>query len=406
MKTDTELEALLRETFAGRADTLHDARPWQPPAHAAQPARRWLPVLAAAMAVAIVAAGVALGVHFRHSNKPAHPKPTPTTSSLPAPATLHALRCTVPVPEAWRGAIAAGTVSIAGRKLIPLAVTDAGDVLADEAAAVALPHTHKLVLVTRAGTVRTLYGKQPPASWNGMRIGDVSTEAGWAAFGLLVQAQSGGQGPVQIELVNLSTGAQRTLRPTAPNDVTIVLGPALADGAVYWIEMDNGQGLQTGRVYRYDISTGRRAQVDHGVVFGPLSSDGRVYWLNKDIVEQGRTPSSLPAGFDLAAAVREDAPLLVDGPTYAWLDTATMSSIKAATGGAGPITAVPADHGGRPTGLTGDLLWWGDAVLDLGTGAAVDVGDLVLARGHTAAAELSGGRITVFDTSGLPPLHC
>lgn len=386
------------ERVAERAADQSDA-----PVHPRRTA--WL--VAAAVAAVLAVVGTAIAVRAGGGNRPtpATHRSRPTTHHTRAPSSLRPLRCTAPLPADWRHALAAGTVSVPGHRLVPLAVTDDGSVLADEAAAVAVPHTHELVLVAATGSVRTLYDTPPPASWNGMRIGTVSTAGDWAAFALLVQAQSGGQGPVQIELVNIKTGVERTLRATAPNDARIVLGPALERGSVYWTEIDADRGLSTGRVRRYDIATRTTSVVSSGAVSAPVVSGGAVYWTRNGALVGPGNPT-LPAGFDLEGAIKQDAPLLSDGATHAWLDVTTMSSIKASTNGQAAVTVVPRDKGGRPTGLTGDLLWWPGDVLDLRSGAALGLGGETLARGNTAVVALGSGRLAVLDTADLSPPRC
>jgi hypothetical protein len=141
-------------------------------------------------------------------------------------------------------------------------------------------------------------------------------------------------------------------------------------------------------------------------VGGPVALAGGVYWTRDNVVITGHAGRRAPAGFDPTGAVTKGASLLADGDTFAWIDTATMSSIKVSRNAAAPVTVVPAGRGGRPTGLTGDLLWWGGSVLDLRTGAAAEVGQPDVARGHTAAVQLADGRLSVLHTAALPGLHC
>jgi hypothetical protein len=403
MKTDTELETLLRATLATHALDVHEAAGWTSPDVPQRRKAPWLPALAAA-AVVLVAAGVILGIRATRSTPPTHPSPRPTHPS--DAHALHAVRCVTPLPPSWRRAISDGTVSEAGKKLVPLAVDDAGDVLADRAADVAIPHTHQLVVITRAGKIRVLYDNTPPASWNGMRLGPVSTEGDWVAFALEVQAVSGGQGPVQVELANIRTGATRTLHPTLPNSAMIVLGPTVSGGYVYWTELDMANGHDYGPIYRYDIATRTRRIVATHATTQVLRSGGGVYWERNGAVVTGRRGTE-PPGFDLPAALLKDLPVRSSGDSYVWQDPSSIQAISGwQPGMAHSTTVVPQRSGGRLTGITAGLVWWDGGVADLRTGASARIDGALVAGGNTAAVQVGRSGLSVVDTATLPELHC
>jgi hypothetical protein len=437
-----QLEATVRATLAARAETVTHAPDWQAPDDLSVRRVRarhvgWLAPLAAAAAVAAIVASVvaveheSAGRHAQPATRPPTSTPTTggsTTTTPPAPRMLQSFRCTLHSPQNWERAITAATVSTHGRQVTPLAVDGGGQVLADEAstqtigyAGSTVPYSHDLVLVTASGKIRRLWTASSPASWDGRRIGAVSTDGNWVAFAVLVGAASGGQGPEQIELANTATGATRTVRSTAPGDATIVLGPLVSGGSVYWTEIRAGQGLNYGPLYAYDIATGKRTIADEEqATSGPYLADGVVAWTdNKGVVWAGRRPPVQPAGFHLAAAIAKSSPLLINGSTYAWQDLSNMLAIRASRPASGDtVTAVPRGLGGALAGLTGDYVWWngqgGAWVINLRTGAAGQVsavgsalpGYPVIASGHTAVLRLAGGRLAVLDTAKLPSLHC
>src|SRR5690242_1744580 len=88
MKTDAELETLLRSTFDGRAATVTTAAPFTaPPAHGRT--RTWVAAAAAAAVVAALAVTIAV-VPRGHSNNTRHHVTSPTPT--PAPRHNHAPR--------------------------------------------------------------------------------------------------------------------------------------------------------------------------------------------------------------------------------------------------------------------------------------------------------------------------
>jgi hypothetical protein len=94
MKTDTELEALLRATLATHAQEVRDAAAVPVARELHRPGRRWLPALIAAAVVLAVAIAVtvATGGRDRHMHQPVGPSPT-TTKLTPSPSpTPHAAR--------------------------------------------------------------------------------------------------------------------------------------------------------------------------------------------------------------------------------------------------------------------------------------------------------------------------
>jgi hypothetical protein len=405
MKTDSELEALLRGTLDARAGEVTEPARWATPAAPRRRTPAWLPAVAAAAAVVVVAAGVIIGIRATRSNPPAHHSPRPTPTSLPN--TLHTARCVTAVPASWQRAITTGTVREPGTKLVPRAVDDNGDVIADRAADVAVPQTHQLVLITQTHKVRVLYDTAPPASWNGMRIGTLSTEGDWVAFAVLVRASSGGQGPAQVELANTVTGETRTLRPTQPNDATIVLGPVVAAGSVFWTELEMSRGLAYGPVYRYDIGTRTRHVVANGVASTVLRSGEGIYWEKTGTVVTARRGTQ-PPGFDLRDALLKDAPVFTSGDTSVWQDVTSMQAISGwRRGMSHSTTVVPERLGGLLAGMTGSFVWWEGGVADVRTGATAPLGGAaVVAGAHTVALQEGTAAVAVVDTGSLPGLHC
>ena len=81
MKSDQELEQLVRATFAGRAATVADGPAWTPPVPQPGHSRRRLPALAAAAAVVLVVVGLIVVRHHSHTQ----PGSTITPSRLSEP---------------------------------------------------------------------------------------------------------------------------------------------------------------------------------------------------------------------------------------------------------------------------------------------------------------------------------
>src|SRR5438445_11683630 len=92
-----DLETLLRETLASRAETVTSG-----PAFAGAPtrrARRWIAPLAAAATVVVVAGAVEVGVRLSRSDRPTHPRPV-----IPNV-------CTTSLPASWQHAVTSAGVT-------------------------------------------------------------------------------------------------------------------------------------------------------------------------------------------------------------------------------------------------------------------------------------------------------
>jgi hypothetical protein len=377
---------------------------------------RWAGALAAAAAIVAGAIGLAVTQNDRGDGpaRPAAP-PAPSVATTPSPHTpatssaLQPSRCSAAVPASWKLALETHTVSVSGKRFTPLAVDAAGRVIADQAADAAAPSSHQLVLITTGGTVRPLWSAAAPPSWNGMRLADASASGDWVAFAVLVGGRpTGGQGPTEIDLVNSRTHTARTLRPTFPGDATIVLGPVIAGGGVFWTLIDAGQGLSTGRVYRYDLGTGHTKVVDSGYVTAPQVIGGGIYWSKNGAAVTYRA-GTLPPGYTVSPTGKNRA-LATDGTTYAWGGSTSSGDIETQAWRAGAPGPVRLGVPGDAVGVTGSFVWTSDGVvLDTRTGATVRISrstDPPVAAGRTAAVPLAHGAIAVVDVSALPGLGC
>lgn len=352
------------------------------PHHSAR-SSRWL--LAAAVAVIIAIAGTVLGIRHLadHDPRPAAPNtvtptgaPTTTTSTSasppPKPASypngLHPLACFTNLPPAWQRFLAGPSPE--GGDSQPVALTSSGGVIS----IVSSGWRQKLILDSPGHTPRVLFTNSGADS-NGERTGvlDVSSAANWVVFEYMYGYGQGGPGPVQIEAVDLNTGAIQVVRPTTQNDATIVPGIVLFHGVVYWAEIDAGQGLSTGRVVGFNLSSRRSRVLDSGNVTAPIVESGGLYWGKGSKIVTYRA-GQLPPGYRVLP-MKSSSGLASSAGVDAWLSPSENSIRMWHKGLAASVTVLSGKHVLQLNGLSGHFLFWsrsgsGSYVMDTRTGAA------------------------------------
>ena len=315
MKTDTELEGLLRTTLANRAATVTDA----PPVPADLPARRhraWLPALAAAAAVAIAVAGVLVGIHLAKDNPPANPTPTPTPAPIPT-------TCPTTLPVAWRAAFTGSALATRGRSTQVLSIAPDGSVLAlqDDGP---VPGAGRFVVRLRPGRAPDVLYDVPDPDHQSVAIAQQYEH--WLLIGLNDEERPPkgtipGSSPIglgRLLVVDLSNHTSHTLfAPDALFGGGAMNSAAIFDGQAYWDQRTGGFAARRGVVRAYDFATGVTRTVYHGQIgYTEVTANG----LGLQIGEQHRVivPAQLPAPVDRAVSSDERARLGTDGTAYAW----------------------------------------------------------------------------------------
>jgi hypothetical protein len=370
-----------------------------------------LPPLLAAAAVVAVVIGVTLGVRTG-STRPTQ-RPTPSLRSTPSkpPGTLTPLRCMTSLPSAWQNAPADATTIGAPSLLYgDLAMDGAGDLLAVQYTA---SHAYRVLLLRHGSAPRSLYETPAgqPSPEQAMAIRSLGAAGTWAALTVVVGQR------VQIMLIDLTTDSQATVR-TVPSgfdmlsDVRVVSngaaesGLTIADGSLYWAEI--GAGQHRGRLYRFDIATGKRHVLDSAVTSGPLAlAGGTLYWRHSARI--GTWPTgAVPTGVDWRA---HPAVVATSTGDLVWQDRS--GAIEAARPGESPTVLVPARRNWLLESASGDFVFAqnrsGIVVLDLRTGAAArwSAADDRLAYASATAVVLSRkGGFDVIDATQLPSLGC
>lgn len=316
MKTDSELETLLRTTLANRAATVTDA----PPVPAELPARRrpaWLPALAAAAAVAIAIAGILVGIHLAKDNPPAN--------HTPPPAPIRTT-CRTTLPAAWRAAFAnADAVAGNARTVTPLSIAPDGSVLGlqDDGP---LPGSGRFL-------VRVIPGHQPDVVLDipdpdHLTVAIAQEYEHWLLVGYSIDDRpakgtipgSTPQGLTKIEVMDLAAHDTHVLFDVAATDSPA--GPvsnaaALFDGRAYWDQRGSYRAGH-GAVRSYDLATG----AFHTVYTGPIGyTEVTANGLGLQIGEHHRVivPAQLPAQVEHAVTSDERSRLGTDGTAYAWI---------------------------------------------------------------------------------------
>jgi hypothetical protein len=315
MKTDTELETLLRSALTARADAVQDAPPWVRPAGPVRRRRPWLPALAAAAAVVAVIAAVALGVHAARNRPAVPPGPTPTTVAVPR-------ACPAALPEAWRSALRDGGTPLGRYSSMPLSVTGDGTIVAYRDAGVQPGAARDVVLLRPGRPPEAVYRVARPDRF-GVQSAYLDGHRLVVALGSDPRHAPGvipGSSPMpnvrRLLVIDLDTGATQTLASTT-GDVPEIQTAVLLDHTVYW-DVRAHYGASTGRIEAHSLETGTTRTVYRGPLGYLLASDGGIGWAGPHgyQVHVGvPLPDAVAAATDAATRMT----LSTDGTDWAWL---------------------------------------------------------------------------------------
>lgn len=326
MKTDHELETLLRATLATRAESVRQGAPWTSPTETSRH-RRWLPVLAAAAAVVLLAVGLAVGPRLVGNDHPAHPNPT--RSGTPGPTTPHptatpapvATACVTPLPAAWRQAIQNSRVDLGAMAATLDDVAPDGTLVVSRDFGVTPGSARDIVLVSPGKAPRVVYRVTDPDRYDAT----AALDGHW----LMIAINSRGRAPAntvsnfppptiyRLLLRDLNTGTTRQIA-SAPQgsgaaQVPLIEAFTVLDGRVYWTYRSS-YGSPTGVVRSYDPRTGKNTTVYRGSLsdYPQVTSAGIGSYV----------APVLPA--QVAENLDPTNPLAVgtDGRAWAWLKSA------------------------------------------------------------------------------------
>lgn len=339
------------------------------------------------------------------------------SSSAPDAGRARAAACEVPLPAAWRRALAAGVYRPpAGERPV---LTDTGP--GWTALQLTGAQGRRAVLVRRGETSpRTLLRFADPvehqllaADFDGRR---------WAAFAVLEGRTL--DSPWSLYVWDAVTGGTRRLaRADRPGPLP---RPIVHDGTVLWAQ---GTGAGKATVYAAPAGGGHARAWRTGVLDTPFAAGGLLVWREAAgdrtrpaavSLRDGR-PAALPPPI---AALRDIRALVSDGTTWAWVAGETEPRLMVwRTGETRPsaaVTASPAADGMDQLRVAGRLVAWRTPetsyALDLGSdaytaitpayGYAAASGNALAVAYSVGNAKSAGARpvIQVVDAARLPGL--
>jgi hypothetical protein len=388
----TDLDELLRDTFAGRAASVASGPQWQGP-----PQRHRRPglVAAAAAAVAVLAAGGAwLGVQESR---------TPAGSDAPS-------ACRATLPAAWRSAVGRPGLQVDGHPVTPVGIDPGATVVGTWTGT---DHVEHVVVVPRHGAAREVY--RAPA---GQEIVDADTDGRVAALALVRRGSENDPDPaIDLVVVDLTTGAHSMVDPSAGQ----VLGrhPRVMDGIVYFLAGPRGATDST--VWTWTPATRTEKAIGRTDDHAELDRDVRgVSWPGGS-VPAAHVPDGLPAAFGPAVdGTRPYQAVHSDGATTAWTDRDSPFVVHWSDGHVARTFRVDL-VGGEPytpgvLGVAGRFVFLepnesaGVWLLDTRSGAYAPLdpngyGGPFAANGYYAY-ESADVALVGIDTATLPDLHC
>lgn len=405
-----DLETLLRDTLAARAETITHGPNWQSPQASARRHRQWVaPLIAAAVVVSVAATVVAIET-ASHTHPATHPTGTPS----PTPVTKS---CVTSLPTSWRSALSRGTTTAAANTAFPLDVTSNGSVLVSRD----FGNSRDVALVSATGVARRVYSIPSPDQYQVLR----ATVAG--SFALIPVSRlpraANGVIPVviRIVLVNVQTGAARTVTAVGARDykagANTIDGATMSDGHVYY-DVRAHFASQAAAIHDYDIATHTDRVIATSpveVALGPALQARGVVWAPPYVGGVG-VARPLPNEVD-----KSTDSLVGDDSSYAWIGPGHRIAYWAPGMGVAKEFRIA---GATPTSLVtaaGPFVLYetnatGVRVLDTRSGAIVTapaVEPFATSRhGVIAGYALTGGgkvrptALVRLDTSKLPELHC
>ncbi len=433
MKTDTELEDLLRATLASHAQDVREAAPVPPVTDLRRPARRWLPLLAAAAVIAVVVATV-LGIRATRHSTPTHPSPTPVPTSTrsgspaptqPAPNGMSA--CQTSLPAQWATAVQHDASRYGADSAMPLAISADGRQLL---VARDFGTSRDVAVVGTSGAPRPIFSVPQPDQ---NQVQHASIEGDYAVIDLqrLPRNANGVLGTdLEVVLVDLRNLHSTLLDSVQESDIRngrrTIDGSVISGRHVYW-DVKTRYANRTGTLRDYDVVTGQVRDVFSGTV-GPPSLTALGISLAWDAKGQIVIPRDVPAAVqDAMTTTAGRNSLITDGSAYAWL---AGRQVAWWAPGQNTVTEISFPRGVQPSlvAVAGRFVVYTDTadenfdpnkvdqLLDAGTGAhavltglqpyAVSGAGVVVPYRFAGNFKESPTAAVRLDTTGLPGLHC
>jgi hypothetical protein len=313
MRDDQDLERLLRDTLAARAETVTSGPAWAPIVDAPHRPHRWLAPLIAAAVVVAVAVGVIVVERSSHHTNAVHPSPSPSPS-ITGPVQQS---CLTTLPAAWRTAIAGGTTTARATSVRPLDVAADGTVLV----ARDFGTSRDVALLSPTGQARRIY-TVPSPDRDDVEHGVL---AGRWALVPVMHAPRGANGVdptvVRVMLIDTKSGSTRTLATASDGERAsgdVIAGATMFNGRVYYDHRPTYPSKHR-VIHEYDIATRVDRVVASGAVGSPQVYGRGVGWgdTGVDTTVSRALPAPVEHDTEKPRAANE---LTTDGTAFAWID--------------------------------------------------------------------------------------
>lgn len=391
----SDLETLLRETLANRADTVHSGPPWDQHSRPSSPrAPRWAHRVAPLVAAAAVLGLVATATFLEHSTgtdhhagRSASPTVTPRPTTTTSPSPIDHAACTTSLPTSWRDAVRTGTTDAGAVSVQALDASANGAVLIARDFGTA----RDVALIEPNGSIKQIYSVPAP-NRNDVAMG--SLDGPWALLPVqyLPRDANGVIPPViKLVLINVRTGTHRLILSVTRSDVkherTFSLGATIYAGHVYY-DMRAKFQSRVVAIHDYDIATNSdRVIARTSNVNDPptLFAEG-VSWGSPpagDTISVRRAlPPAVAAG--LTTKLGENT-LRSDGRSYAWVNAANRIDYYSHDAAAVQSFTIPRVRHVLIDAVVGSLVFYSNDqsvdtwVLDVRTAATAKFGGLLSA---------------------------